>query len=161
MPTKPLELPLKVARAFARDMRAVFEAETQLEQDAIASRQTALAVGLSGTARQEAQARGNALPIVLPAPLCYGARNLRGSHDGKRLGNVRLGHLAVDLAQRLSLHRIRRLAPHHHRGRLRAPLQRHLPRGATLQAIHRHRERVFNPDRKDHPWGKRKLKRDQ
>ena len=39
MPTKPLELPLKVARAFARDMRAVFEAETQLEQDAIASRQ--------------------------------------------------------------------------------------------------------------------------
>jgi hypothetical protein len=34
-------------------------------------------------------------------------------------------------------------------------------RAATLQAIHRHRERVFNPDRKDHPWGKRKLKRDQ
>jgi hypothetical protein len=30
-----------------------------------------------------------------------------------------------------------------------------------LQAVHRHRERVFNPDRKDHHWGKRKLKRDQ
>jgi hypothetical protein len=30
-----------------------------------------------------------------------------------------------------------------------------------LQAIHRHRERIFNPDRKDHHWGKRKLKRDQ
>ena len=30
-----------------------------------------------------------------------------------------------------------------------------------LQAIHRHRQRVFNPDRKDHHWGKRKLKRDQ
>src|SRR6478752_9290979 len=30
-----------------------------------------------------------------------------------------------------------------------------------LQAIHRRRERVFNPDRKDHHWGKRKLKRDE
>jgi hypothetical protein len=34
-------------------------------------------------------------------------------------------------------------------------------RAATLQAIHRNEERVFNPDRKDHHWGKRKLKRDQ
>jgi hypothetical protein len=34
-------------------------------------------------------------------------------------------------------------------------------RAATLQAIHRNRERVFNPNRKDHHWGKRKLKRDQ
>jgi hypothetical protein len=34
-------------------------------------------------------------------------------------------------------------------------------RAATLQAINRRRERVFNPDRKDHHWGKRKLKRDQ
>jgi hypothetical protein len=33
-------------------------------------------------------------------------------------------------------------------------------RAATLQAIHRNKERVFNPDRKDHHWGKRKLKRD-
>jgi hypothetical protein len=32
---------------------------------------------------------------------------------------------------------------------------------ATLQAIHRHRERFFYPLRKDHHWGKRKLKRDQ
>ena len=38
MPTKPLDLPIKVAQAFARDMRA-FEAKTQLEQDEIASRQ--------------------------------------------------------------------------------------------------------------------------
>jgi hypothetical protein len=30
-----------------------------------------------------------------------------------------------------------------------------------LRAIHRHRERVFDPDRKEHHWGKRKLKRDQ
>jgi exonuclease I len=30
-----------------------------------------------------------------------------------------------------------------------------------MQAIHRHRPRVFDPDRKDHHWGKRKLKRDQ
>ena len=28
-------------------------------------------------------------------------------------------------------------------------------------AIHRNKERVFNPERKDHHWGKRKLKRDQ
>ena len=34
-------------------------------------------------------------------------------------------------------------------------------RMATLQAIHRHHKQVFNPDRKDHHWGKRKLKRDQ
>jgi hypothetical protein len=34
-------------------------------------------------------------------------------------------------------------------------------RVATLQALHRHTERLFNPDRKDHHWGKRKLKRDQ
>jgi hypothetical protein len=34
-------------------------------------------------------------------------------------------------------------------------------RAATLQAIHRNDERVFNPNRKDHHWGKRKLKRDQ
>jgi hypothetical protein len=31
---------------------------------------------------------------------------------------------------------------------------------ATLLAINRNKERVFNPDRKDHHWGKRKLKRD-
>ena len=34
-------------------------------------------------------------------------------------------------------------------------------RAATLQAIHRNKGRVFNPDRKEHHWGKRKLKRDQ
>jgi hypothetical protein len=32
---------------------------------------------------------------------------------------------------------------------------------ATLQAIRRHDERVFNPDRKETHWGKRKLKRDE
>jgi hypothetical protein len=36
-----------------------------------------------------------------------------------------------------------------------------LARIATLQAIHRNAVRVFNPDRKDPHWGKRKLKRDQ
>jgi hypothetical protein len=30
-----------------------------------------------------------------------------------------------------------------------------------MRALNRHVERVFNPNRKDHPWGKRKLKRDQ
>ena len=34
-------------------------------------------------------------------------------------------------------------------------------RAATLQAIRRNEERVFNPARKDHHWGKRKLKRDE
>ena len=36
-----------------------------------------------------------------------------------------------------------------------------LARIATLQAIHRNEVRQFNPDAKDHHWGKRKLKRDQ
>ena len=31
----------------------------------------------------------------------------------------------------------------------------------TLRALNRHVERVFNPDRKDTHWGKRKLKREQ
>jgi hypothetical protein len=34
-------------------------------------------------------------------------------------------------------------------------------RAATLQVIHRHKDRVFNPDRKDAHWGKGKLKRDE
>ena len=35
-------------------------------------------------------------------------------------------------------------------------------RAATLQAIYRNKERVFNPNAKEHHWGrKRKLKRDQ
>jgi len=36
-----------------------------------------------------------------------------------------------------------------------------LSRAATLRAIHRNDEQEFAPDRKDHHWGKRKLKRDQ
>jgi len=31
---------------------------------------------------------------------------------------------------------------------------------ATLRAINRHAVREFNPDRKEHHWGKRKLARD-
>jgi hypothetical protein len=31
----------------------------------------------------------------------------------------------------------------------------------VMRASNRHVERVFNPDRKDHPWGKRKLARDR
>ena len=31
----------------------------------------------------------------------------------------------------------------------------------VMQALNRHVERVFKPDRKDHHWGRRKLKRDQ
>ena len=36
-----------------------------------------------------------------------------------------------------------------------------LARIAVLRAIHRNTPRVFNPDRKDIHWGKRKLKRDE
>ena len=36
-----------------------------------------------------------------------------------------------------------------------------LARIAVMRALNRHVERVFNPDRKEPHWGKRKLKRDQ
>ena len=36
-----------------------------------------------------------------------------------------------------------------------------LARIGVLKALHRDRERVFNPDRKETHWGKRKLKRDR
>jgi hypothetical protein len=32
---------------------------------------------------------------------------------------------------------------------------------AVMRALRRHAVREFNPDRKDHHWGKRKLKRDE
>jgi hypothetical protein len=32
---------------------------------------------------------------------------------------------------------------------------------ATLKAIHRHEVREFNPNAKEHRWGKRKLRREQ
>jgi hypothetical protein len=31
----------------------------------------------------------------------------------------------------------------------------------VMRALNRHVERVFNPDRKEHHWGRRKLARDQ
>jgi hypothetical protein len=31
----------------------------------------------------------------------------------------------------------------------------------VMRALNRHVERVSNPDRKDHHWGRRKLKRDE
>jgi hypothetical protein len=34
-------------------------------------------------------------------------------------------------------------------------------RVGMLRALNRHVERVFNPDRKDHHWGRRKLARDR
>jgi hypothetical protein len=36
-----------------------------------------------------------------------------------------------------------------------------LARIGIMQALNRHIERVFDPPRKDHHWGKRKLKRDE
>ena len=41
----------------------------------------------------------------------------------------------------------------------RGPLQH--ARVGMLRALNRHVEREFNPDRKDHHWGKRKLARDR
>jgi hypothetical protein len=32
---------------------------------------------------------------------------------------------------------------------------------AVMRALNRHVERVFNPSRKDHHWGRRKLARDR
>jgi hypothetical protein len=32
---------------------------------------------------------------------------------------------------------------------------------SLMRPLNRRVERVFNPDRKDHHWGKRKLKRDE
>jgi hypothetical protein len=34
-------------------------------------------------------------------------------------------------------------------------------RVGVMRALNRHVERVYNPDRKDHLWGRHKLKRDQ
>jgi hypothetical protein len=39
MPSKPIELPLEVARAFVRDMRAFFAEKSPIKRDEIASRQ--------------------------------------------------------------------------------------------------------------------------
>ena len=36
-----------------------------------------------------------------------------------------------------------------------------LARIGVVKALNRHVERVFNPDAKEHHWGKRKLKRNQ
>jgi hypothetical protein len=36
-----------------------------------------------------------------------------------------------------------------------------MARIGVMKALNRHIERVFNPDRKETHWGKRKLKRDQ
>jgi len=36
-----------------------------------------------------------------------------------------------------------------------------MARIGVMKALNRHVERVFNPDAKEHHWGKRKLKRDE
>jgi hypothetical protein len=36
-----------------------------------------------------------------------------------------------------------------------------MARIGVLQALHRNKVQQFNPDAKDHHWGKRRLKRDQ
>ena len=39
MPSKPIELPPEVAKAFIRDMKAFFAEESQIKRDEIATRQ--------------------------------------------------------------------------------------------------------------------------
>jgi hypothetical protein len=88
-------------------------------------------------------------PIVLP--------------DGKKLVTLRdaVQYLAKTVPKAEQSHEMVLVAADH----LTRSAEQNYPlfftRAATLQAIHRNRERVFNPDRKDHHWGKRKLKRDQ
>jgi hypothetical protein len=36
-----------------------------------------------------------------------------------------------------------------------------LARIGVMRALNRHHVRMFNPDRKEHPWGRRKLARDR
>ena len=36
-----------------------------------------------------------------------------------------------------------------------------MARIGIMRALNRHDQRVFNPDRKDKQWGKRKIKRDE
>jgi hypothetical protein len=45
------------------------------------------------------------------------------------------------------------------RGDVRRPTM--FARIGIMQALNRHVERVFNPDRKEHHWGRRKLARDR
>jgi hypothetical protein len=88
-------------------------------------------------------------PIVLP--------------DGKQLATLRdaIRYLGDTVPQREHNHPAVLNAADH----LTRSAEQNYPlffaRAATLQAIHRNKERVFNPERKDHHWGKRKLKRDQ
>ena len=87
-------------------------------------------------------------PIVLP--------------DGRKLATLRdaVRHLAKiipeaerDLLEVLTASDLLTQAAEHD-----GPVE--FARIATLQAINRHVERVFDPSRKDTHWGKRKLKRD-
>jgi len=88
-------------------------------------------------------------PIVLP--------------DGRKLATLRdaVRHLAKiipeaerDMLEVLSASDLLTQAAEHD-----GPVE--FARIATLQAINRHVERVLNPNRKDHHWGRRKLARDR
>ena len=88
-------------------------------------------------------------PIVLP--------------DGRKLATLRdaVRHLAKiipeaerDMLEVLSASDLLTQAAEHD-----GPVE--FARIATLQAINRHVERVFDPSRKDHHWGRRKLARDR
>jgi hypothetical protein len=88
-------------------------------------------------------------PIVLP--------------DGKKLVTLRdaVHHLAATVPNRERDHPAVLNAADHLTGAAEQGYPLFFARAATLQAIHRSKGRVFNPDRKEHHWGKRKLKRDQ
>ena len=83
--------------------------------------------------------------------------------DGTKLATLRdaIGHLAQiipkaerDMSEVLTASDLLTQAAEHD-----GPVE--FARIATLQAINRHVERVFNPDRKEHHWGRRKLARDR
>jgi hypothetical protein len=88
-------------------------------------------------------------PIVLP--------------DGKKLVTLRdaVQYLAKTVPKAEQSHEAVLVAADHLTRSAEQGYPMVFARMATLQAIHRNDERVFNPDRKDHHWGKRKLKRDQ
>jgi hypothetical protein len=83
--------------------------------------------------------------------------------DGTTLRTLRdaIQHLADTVPKAEQKHEKVTIAADHLTRSAEQNYPMYFARAATLQAIYRNRERVFNPDRKDHHWGKRTLKRDR
>ena len=88
-------------------------------------------------------------PIVLP--------------DGAKLATLRqaIAHLVktIPAAERISPSFLTAAECLTNAGEHGGPVE--FARIATLQALNRHAVRVFNPDRKETKWGRRKLARDR